>query len=72
MDLHKSTAKSMPRRPMETAKRETKATKSKKKTGKQKYAAFHNGQDDCTKDSVALPKSFQIQELRDLINRIKK
>jgi hypothetical protein len=28
-------------------KRETKATKSKKKTGQPKHTAFHNGQDDC-------------------------
>jgi hypothetical protein len=52
-------------------KRETKATKSKKKTQQPKHTAFHNGQDDC-KNSVALAKSLEIQELRDLMNRIKK
>jgi hypothetical protein len=52
-------------------KRATKATKSKKVTGKPKQNAFHSGEDDC-KDSVALAKSLEIQELRDLMNRIKK
>jgi hypothetical protein len=50
-------------------KRETKATKSKKKTGKPKHSAFHNGQDDC-KESVQLAKSLHIQKLRNLTNSI--
>ena len=52
-------------------KKETKAIKSKKKTGKPKHSAFHNGQDDC-KESVQLAKTFHIQELRNHMNRNKK
>jgi hypothetical protein len=54
-------------------KKETKATKSKKKTGKPKHSAFHknHGQDDC-KESVQLAKTLHIQELRNLMNRNKK
>jgi hypothetical protein len=44
----------------------SKATKSKKKTGKAKHSAFHNGQNDC-KESVKLAKALQIQDLFDLI-----
>jgi acetylglutamate synthase len=35
----------------------SKATKSKKKTGKAKHSAFHNGQNDC-KESVKLAKAL--------------
>jgi hypothetical protein len=52
-------------------KKDSKATKSKKKTGKPKHSAFHNGQDDC-KESVQLAKTLQTQELWDLMNRNKK
>jgi hypothetical protein len=52
-------------------KKETKDTKFKKKTGKPKHFAFHNGQDDC-KESVQLAKTLHIQELRNLMNRNKK
>jgi hypothetical protein len=43
----------------------SKATKSKKKTGKEKPSAFHNGQNDC-KESVKLATALQIQDLWDL------
>jgi hypothetical protein len=43
-------------------KKDTKAIKSKKNTGKAKHSAFHNGQDDC-KESVKLAKTLHIQEL---------
>jgi hypothetical protein len=52
-------------------KKDSKVTKSKKKAGKPKHSAFHNGQDDC-KESVQLAKSLEIQELWDLMNRNKK
>jgi hypothetical protein len=51
-------------------KRESKATKFKKKTGTPKHPVFHNGQDDC-KESVQLAKTLQIQELWDLMNSSK-
>jgi hypothetical protein len=53
------------------SKKETKATKSKKKTGKPKHSAFHNGQDDC-KESVQLAKTLHIQELMNIMNRNRK
>jgi hypothetical protein len=49
-------------------KKETKSTKSKKKTGKLKHSAFHNGQDDC-KESIQLAKTLHIQDLRNLMTR---
>jgi hypothetical protein len=54
VDLHKSTL-------TYANKRDTKTTKSKKKTGQPKQTAFHNGQDDC-KDSVALAKTILLEE----------
>jgi hypothetical protein len=44
----------------------TKVTKSKKKTGKAKHSAFHNGKNDC-KESVKLAKTLHIQELMNLV-----
>jgi hypothetical protein len=52
-------------------KKESKATKLRKKAGKLKHSAFHNGQDDC-KESAQLAKTLQIQELWDLMNSSKK
>jgi hypothetical protein len=53
-------------------KKDSKATKFKKKAGKPKHSAFpHNGQDDC-KESVQLAKTLQIQEPWDLMNRSRK
>jgi hypothetical protein len=52
-------------------KKESETTKSKKKTGKPKYSAFRNGQDDC-KESVQLGKTLHLQELWDLMNNNKK
>jgi hypothetical protein len=57
--------------PSPTKKKDSKATKLKKKTGKPKHLAFHNGQDDC-KESVQLARTLQTQELWDLMNRNKK
>jgi hypothetical protein len=48
-----------------------KATKSKKKTGKAKHSAFHNGQNDC-KESVKLATSLEIQDLWDLVKNNQK
>jgi hypothetical protein len=44
----------------------SKTPKSKKKTGKAKHSAFHNGQNDC-KESVNLARTLYIQELRNLV-----
>jgi hypothetical protein len=46
----------------------SKATKSKKKTGKAKHSAFHNGQNDC-KESVNLARTLYFQELRNLVKK---
>jgi hypothetical protein len=50
---------------------DTKATKSKKKTGKAKHSAFHNGKNDC-KESVKLAKTLHIQELMNLMKNREK
>ena len=46
----------------------SKDTKSKKKTGKAKHSAFHNGQNDC-KESVKLAKTLYIQEQMNLMKK---
>ncbi len=46
--------------------KDTNATKSKKKTGKAKHSAFHNGQNDCM-ESVKLARTLHIQELFNLV-----
>jgi hypothetical protein len=44
---------------------------SKKKTGKPKHSAYPKVKDDC-KESVQLANTLHIQELRDLVNSLKK